>query len=118
MSTANRFSKLVLVVLLSLPLFWTATEAFAQGKVLDAPRAAGDVGESYTGYAVVRKQGDARLNALVADVNAQRRRVYEQRAKAEKVPVDQVARIYAQQIINSAPPGTWIQRENGQWMRK
>ena len=103
---------------LTLPLLWTAADAFAQGRMLDAPRAAGEVGESYTGYAVVRKQGDAQLNALVANVNAQRRKLYEQRAKAQHAPVDQVARIYAQQIINNAPRGTWIQRENGQWVRK
>jgi hypothetical protein len=108
-----------LIALLIVPVLLTGTdEALGQGKVLDAPRASGAVGESFNGYAVVRNQGDAQLNALVADVNAQRRQVYEQRAKAENVPVEQIARVYAQQIINGAPKGTWILRENGQWVQK
>lgn len=102
----------------ALVVLFAATGAFAQAKLLDGPRRDGAVGESYTGYAVVRKQGDAKLNALVAQVNAERRKVYTDRAKAENAPVDQIARVYAQEIIKNAPAGTWYQRASGEWAQK
>jgi uncharacterized protein YdbL (DUF1318 family) len=114
----SRFSKLVLALIVALPMLFAAAGAMAQGKLLDGPRRDGTVGESYTGYAVVRKQGDAKLNALVAQVNAERRKVYAARAKAEKAPIDQIARVYAEEIIKNAPPGTWFQRPSGEWVRK
>jgi len=29
-----------------------------------------------------------------------------------------VGRIYAREIVKNVPPGTWILREDGQWVRK
>lgn len=89
--------------------------AFAQSQLLDGPRAAGTVGERYDGLAVARSGGDP---ALVESINAERRKVYAERAQKEKVPVDQIARVYAAEILKSAPAGTWFLKEDGQWTRK
>jgi uncharacterized protein YdbL (DUF1318 family) len=106
-------------LVLALPLLVLATGVMAQGRPLDAPRSAGTVGERYDGYAVVRDAANAAaLAPLVDSVNADRRQVYAQRAAADGVPVEQVGRIYAGEILKSAPPGTWFLQESGQWVRK
>lgn len=93
--------------------------AHAQSQILDAPRAAGTVGERYDGYAVVRSQQDSvTLAPLVGSVNAERRKVYAERALKENVPVEQIGRVYAAEIFRSAPAGTWFLKDNGQWTRK
>lgn len=119
MSAPSRFSSLTRRLVLALPLLLVATLALAQSRVLDAPRAAGAVGERFDGYAVVRDAGQAgTLTPLVNQVNAERRKVYTDRATAEKVSVDQIGRIYAAEIFKSAPAGTWFLQESGQWVRK
>jgi uncharacterized protein YdbL (DUF1318 family) len=55
---------------------------------------------------------------LIAQVNAERRALYEQRAKSENVPVEAIGKIYAGEIVKSAPAGTWFLSEAGQWTRK
>jgi hypothetical protein len=93
--------------------------AFAQGKPLDAPRAAGQVGERYDGYAVLRDSNAPQsVKSLVSQTNAQRKALYEKRAKEDKVPVEAIGKIYAQQIINSAPKGTYFLSQSGQWTRR
>ncbi len=119
MSAPSRFSSLSRRLVLALPLLLVASLALAQSRVLDAPRAAGTVGERYDGFAVVRDTAQAgTLTPLVNQVNAERRKVYTDRATAEKVSVDQIGRIYAAEIFKSAPAGTWFQQESGQWVRK
>ena len=96
-----------------------ATAALAQSQILDGPRRTGTIGERFDGYAVVRSQAEAVTMApLVGSVNAERRKVYSERAHAENVPVDQIGRVYAAEIFRNAPAGTWFLREDGQWTRK
>lgn len=81
---------------------------------LEALRASGAIGESSTGYVVAREgsaQGDAQT------INAKRQSIYQEKANAQGVSVDQVGKVYAKEIFNTVPAGTWIQ-VNGQWMRK
>ena len=119
MSARSRSSSLSRRALLAAPFLLLAAGAAAQSRVLDGPRAAGTVGERYDGYAVVRDQSQAAtLGPLVAQVNAERRQVYTQRATAERVSVDQIGRVYAAEILRSAPAGTWFLQESGQWIRK
>jgi uncharacterized protein len=116
------FGKRVLSVLTGALLLGLALAmpcaALAQGRPLDAPRAAGIVGERYDGYAEVRGAAPPDIVALVNQTNAERRALYEQRAKSEGAPLDAIGRIYAAQIMQSAPPGTWFLGQNGQWTRK
>jgi hypothetical protein len=109
---------LALSLLLLLPFLATVAGAQQSSRLLDAPRAAGTVGERYDGYAVVRGQASADLAALVAKVNAERRAVYAQRAQSEHVPIEAIGKIYAGEILRSAPAGTWFLSETGQWTRK
>jgi uncharacterized protein len=105
--------------LLALALSMPVGRAAAQSaKLLDAPRIAGLVGERYDGYAVAHGKVSADVAALIDKVNAERRAVYEKRAAADHVPVDAVQQIYAQQIRQSAPVGTWFLGANGQWSQK
>lgn len=92
--------------------------AQTSARLLDAPRAAGTVGERYDGYAVERGAVPADIAAVVEQVNAERRALYAQRAKSDGVPVEAIGKIYAGEIMKSAPTGTWFLTENGQWKRK
>jgi len=123
MSNPSRFSRparrVVLALSLALLLSAVGLAAVAQNRTLDAPRSAGTVGERYDGYAVVRDPAQAASLAPVVDqVNAERRKIYAQRAAADGVPIDQIGRIYAAEILKSAPAGTWFLQESGQWVRK
>ena len=84
---------------------------------LDELRASGALGERYDGFVVVRKNV-AGAAQVAAEVNAQRRRIYNERAKQQKVNPSQVGQVYAAQILRSAPPGTWFQSANGSWKQK
>ena len=118
-SSDRRPSRRRAVIALGLMMFGLSIGADAQtARLLDAPRAAGTVGERYDGYAVARGAVPPDLAALVQQVNAERRAVYQQRAKSDGVPVEAIGKIYAGEILKSAPPGTWFLGENGQWTRK
>ena len=113
-STRRRFAALFLVWA---AIAWTS-DAWAQSKLLDAPRAAGIVAERFDGFAAIRGPAPAGIVALVTQVNAERRAVYVERAQTEKTTVDAVGKIYAVEIMKSAPPKTWFLSESGQWTQK
>lgn len=100
-----------LVLVLAFPL------GAAQAQSLDTLRASGAVGEKYDGYAVVRDAA-AGAGAVVDDVNAKRRQIYAQRAAEQGVPVDQVGRVYAEEILRKAKTGWWFLSESGAWSQK
>lgn len=91
----------------------TASPAAAQS--LDELRASGAVGERFDGLAVARDAGAA---AEVAKINAKRQEIYAQRAASQGVPADQVGRVYAKEIMDKAPKGTWIQTPDNKWTQK
>lgn len=88
--------------------------AWAQS--LDSLRASGALGERYDGLVVVR-QASGEANRIAGEVNAQRQGIYKQRAAEQGVAWDQVGRVYARQIFDQAPTGTWFLTEQG-WVRK
>jgi uncharacterized protein YdbL (DUF1318 family) len=96
----------------------TPVVVHAQARPLDAPRAAGLVGERYDGMAVVRGAAPADVAALVASANAERKNIYADRAATDRASVDAIGRIYAVEIIKSAPTKTWFLSESGQWSQK
>lgn len=88
-------------------------------QTLDELRSSGAVGERYDGLAMVRDTGaSAKVRAMVADVNAQRQKIYAKRAAEQGVPADQVGRVYAKEIFQNAPKGTWFLGEDGRWTKK
>ena len=121
MSERNLFSRVIGrrdTLALSLAAFAFAASAQAQSRLLDTPRAAGTVGERFDGYAVARGAATPDILALVDKVNAERRAVYSQRAASENVPIEAIGKIYAAEIIKSAPAGTWFLSESGRWTQK
>jgi uncharacterized protein YdbL (DUF1318 family) len=123
MSRKTRFSNrrcflAGLMAMLAIALV-TGPVATARAKPLDGPRAAGQIGERYDGYVVLRDQNaPASVKALVSQTNAQRKALYEKRAKEDKVPVSAIGKIYAEQIIKSAPKGTYFLDASGKWTRR
>ena len=110
-----RRPRLLLSALAALLLVAALGAAPADAQSLDALRASGAVGERFDGYAVAR---DPSAQAFVNQVNSQRQQIYQQQASSQGVPVDQVGRVYAQQILQKAPAGTFIQKPDGSWMQK
>jgi uncharacterized protein YdbL (DUF1318 family) len=96
-----------------------AGTAQAQSRPLDAPRAAGTVGEKFDGFAVVRaSNAPADIRTLVDQANQERAALYKQRAASDGATADAVGRIYAKQILDAAPSGTWFLQDSGQWVQK
>ena len=82
-------------------------------------RAQGIVGERFDGYAVVRTSPPPPgVQAFVDQVNAQRQNIYEERAAQQGVAPGQVGRVYARQIFQEVPAGTWFLDETGKWIQK
>jgi len=75
----------------------------------------GVAGERWDGFMESRNPSAA---GTVAAINDRRRAVYQQRAAEQGVPVEEVGKVYALEIINRAPPGSWILRPNGEWIQK
>jgi uncharacterized protein len=96
---------------LALPLLSGSVSA----ATLDELRAAGKVGERYDGFAVAR---DPSAADLVKEVNDKRRKIYEERAKKQGVTAEAVAAVYAKEIVDQVPDGTWVLTADGEWRRK
>jgi len=110
---------LVSAALLAVALVTMPVGNSARADALDDARAQGLVGERFDGYLAVRDPATpASTRQMVEDINAKRRQVYGDVAARQGASVDAVGRIYAREIVQKVPPGTWILQENGQWMRK
>ena len=108
----------ILSLCLSLLAFITVIgSGSAHAASLNELRASGVIGERYTGYAVVRKNKSG-ATGIVEKVNTTRRSIYKKRAAQQKIPAAQVGAIYAKQIYDNAPAGTWFQSQDGSWRRK
>ncbi len=91
----------------------------AEDRPLDAPRAQGLIGERYDGYALVHDaKANAEIRALVETTNEERRKVYAAQAAATGAAQTEVAKVYAAEILQKAPAGTWVQGADGSWTQK
>lgn len=111
--TRRWFSLLSLLMAAALVLPLLAGPAAAQS--LNDLRATGKIGERYDGYAVAR---DPSVADMVTEINAERRKVYEKQAATQGVSVEQVGMVYANQIVQQVPAGTWILTADGEWRKK
>lgn len=84
---------------------------------LDEARTQGRVGETLNGYLVALKN-DAETQKLVLDINHARRASYQQLADSNHLPVDEVAKMAGQKLVERARLGEYVQGINGKWMRK
>lgn len=86
---------------------------------LDEFRAQGVIAERYDGFVELRDSGaSAEARQIVDQVNAERRQVYQRRASEQGVPQSEVAKVYAKQILQNAPAGTYFKQPNGSYVRK
>ncbi|HCL5251086.1 TPA: YdbL family protein [Salmonella enterica] len=99
----------VLTLSLLTPSVWALT--------LDEARTQGRVGETLNGYLAALKN-DAETQKLVLDINHARRASYQQLADSNHLPVDEVAKMAGQKLVERARPGDYVQGINGKWMRK
>ena len=97
----------------ALPLALLPVAAHAQSA--EDLRRSGQAGERFDGFMEVRESSVA---SVVAQINARRRALYQRRAQEEGVSVDQVGRVFAQEIIRKAAPGTWVRDAGGNWSQK
>jgi len=82
-------------------------------------RAAGLVGERPDGYlAAVQPNPPPDIAALVKDINAKRRAAYEDIAKKQNVPVDEVGALTAEKIKAKARAGEYFLNADGSWTKK
>lgn len=108
--TTKPFWGMMNVILLALLLCGTSAWAGA----LENLRASGAIGESYNGYVVARESG---AQAEADAINAKRKTIYQEKATAQGIGIDQVGKVYAEEIFKNVPAGTWIQL-NGNWTKK
>lgn len=84
---------------------------------LQQARASGMVGEKLDGY-IAALNPSADVSALVADVNAKRKAEYARISSKNGQPVEVVAKLAAQEIVNGLPKGASYQGPDGSWKTK
>ncbi len=104
------------IILLALIAALATTPALAAD--LDSLRVSGVIAERYDGFVEIREDGSAEARRIVEEVNAKRREIYKERAEAQDVPVDQVGRVYAKQILEKLPTGVWFRTPDGGYVQK
>lgn len=101
--------------------FFALTAMIGSGPVQAASfgelRANGAIGERHDGYTVLRNSAPGAAE-VVAQVNAQRRKIYQTRAAQQEISAAAVGAVYASQIFANASPGTWFRSSNGAWRQK
>lgn len=111
----SRLPHLILILIAFLALLAGPVAA----QTLDEFRASGVIAERFDG--LVELRGDSPppgARETVEKVNAERRQIYQQRAQAQGVPASEVAKVYASQILQSAPGGTYFRQPDGSFVRK
>lgn len=98
-----------LMLSLLTPSVWALT--------LEEARTQGRVGETLNGY-LAALTPDAETQKLVLDINQARRASYQQLADSNRLPVDEVAKMAGQKLVERAVPGEYVQGINGKWLRK
>jgi uncharacterized protein YdbL (DUF1318 family) len=113
-SWMSRLRTALAVLALCLPV------AVAHADPLDDARAAGLLGERPDGYVdVVNPNASADIVSLKEQINAQRRKIYQQLAGEKGVPVEEVGALAAEKTIaQKLKPGMYYMNSAGQWVQK
>ena len=104
----------LIVAILTLNTY--ATSAIAG--TLDDYRSTGVIIERYDGTVEAAPSAPADAQSVVSEVNAKRQDLYNSRANQNGVPASEVAKVYAQQIFSTAPPGTKFRMADGSIVQK
>lgn len=112
METRMKSSLFTIIIIIAL---FIATPAFALD--LHVARDSGVLGEKNDGYvAVLKKSPEA--TTLADEVNAKRKAEYARISQQNKQPVDIVAKLAAQQIIEGLTKGDPYQDAEGKWQTR
>jgi hypothetical protein len=84
---------------------------------LKAAKAAGKIGEVHTGF-VEAVTTDGSTATLIADENADRKKLYELIAAAENTSAANVADRNARRNFANAAPGEYLKGTDGKWQKK
>jgi uncharacterized protein YdbL (DUF1318 family) len=91
----------------------------AEAANLDQYRSQGIIAERYDGMVEIRSNNaPAEAQRIVSEVNAKRSAIYRKRAASQGVPVEEVGKVYASEIAQKAPAGTYIKKADGSYIRK
>jgi uncharacterized protein len=86
---------------------------------LDDAKAAGLVGERIDGYlGIVDSGAPAEVRRLVEQINAERQAKYAEIAKQQGAPVQAVAQIAGEKLVQRAGGGEYVMGADGQWRQK
>ncbi|HBC08245.1 MAG TPA: DUF1318 domain-containing protein [Rhodospirillaceae bacterium] len=85
---------------------------------LGTAKGQGLVGERPDGYLGAVAAGRADVQALVNDINAQRRAKYQGIAERRGTTLAAVEQFVGQKLISRADPGEYVMTPGGQWVRK
>jgi uncharacterized protein YdbL (DUF1318 family) len=98
----------------------TLTASIAHADALDDARTKGLLGERPDGYVdVVNPGASADIISLKEQINAQRRKIYQQLAGEKGVPVEEVGALAAEKTIaQKLKPGMYYMNSSGQWVQK
>lgn len=107
----KRFATIIVAALLAL----TAAAAFALD--IQEAKQKGLVGETDSGYIAAVGGPTPEVTALVNSINSQRKKIYQDLAKKEGVPLSEVEKVAAQKAINKTPAGQKV-RIGGAWQTK
>ena len=111
--------KLLIALTVAFAALHAAPDSARADARLDAFRANGVIAERFDGYVEIRdSNAPSEARAVVEDVNARRRALYNQRASESDVPVAEVGKVFANKIVDTAPPGTYFRRASGGYVRK
>ncbi|EOU9536547.1 YdbL family protein [Cronobacter dublinensis] len=105
----KRLLLLTLALLLASPVSVALT--------LEEARAQGRVGETLSGYLAPRAQ-DADTTALVARINQARAESYREVARQNGLPVNTVAQMAGQKLVERSKTGEYVRGINDRWMKK
>jgi uncharacterized protein YdbL (DUF1318 family) len=87
----------------------------------------GNIGEANDGFIQIRNEDNlnlkdkADLRRLIKEVNGDRDSLYAEVAKAlniEESQIPRIQKIFAKSWIGNSRPGWWIQKDDGEWIRK
>lgn len=112
-------AKLIFGAIFAAVVLLVAVPQAGAASKLDQYRAQGIIAERYDGLVEIRSShAPADARSLVNEVNAKRRDLYRKRAKSQGVPVAEVGKIYASEILGRAPTGTYFKKPDGTYLRK
>lgn len=86
---------------------------------IDEAKAQGLVGEAMTGYlAAVKVPPSAEVKALIDDVNAKRKALFERTAAKTDTTLIQVSHRFYELAVQRTATGHYYQNSSGDWVRK